>query len=79
MSITDHHRQFMLDLEALARKHQMSSVNITFQDAVSADRGFQQVRAHWSGGRHGAPGQIKMFYDAQEEFAEGTAALMAGR
>lgn len=67
--VTDHHRDFMRALCALAREHRIDNVRIDFRLAfpLSSDprrhlprQAFEQITASWSQGRHGAEGEIRI-------------------
>ena len=77
--ILKEHQDFARELVALARKHKMSDINMTFRDYLNRDvmvpEGYvrpydRDVRLQWSQGRHGDSSKIRLETSAAVELPE---------
>ena len=77
--ILKEHQDFARELVALARKHGMTNLNMTFRldfvHTVKNPEGYiapynQDIRLQWSQGRHGAMNKIRLETGAAVEIPE---------
>jgi hypothetical protein len=69
------HKDFALEIIALARKHKMNSITCSFRNSHTLPREYDQdysgiVKISWSEGRHGSKSAIRVNFEGSMEFNE---------